>query len=401
MPESKDGLARARTWMRPGPERSKGSKRRAEPVSVARRRAGFDRYRLYETASPVLGFLMSLVVLFVIVILVGESPWKAFEAIYRFGLGNAGRRASLFSIAIPLFLAGLSVALAFRGGVFNIGVEGQYFVGGLVGAMAGIYLDLPQPLHLLVVVAACMFGGALWAAIPAVLKITRGIHEVITTIMLNNIGLALVNYMVNGPLSGLKGSASLEPQTRPIRESARFFKLNPLFNALGFGVPDHVYLDFSLVVALLMGTAVWILLFRLRMGFEVRSIGTSLEVSHYAGVRVRRVQLFTFLASGALAGLIGTQEIFAIRGFYTFEIASGLGFDGIAIALIGRNSPVGVLFASLLFAFLRQAGYGMQLFTAVPNSVIHVITGLMILMIVVINEVTTRWVRALRKREAA
>jgi simple sugar transport system permease protein len=344
---------------------------------------------------------MSLVVLFVIVILVGESPFKAFEAIYRFGLGTAGRRASLFSIAIPLYLAGLAVALAFRGGVFNIGVEGQYFVGGLAGAMAGIALDLPQPLHLLAVVLACMAGGALWAAVPAVLKITRGIHEVITTIMLNNIGLALVNYMVNGPLSGLRGSASLEPQTRAIRGTARFFKLNPLFNALGLGVPDYVYLDFSLAVALVMGVAVWILLFRLRTGFEVRSVGTSLEVSRYAGVRVQNVQLFTFLASGALAGLIGTQEIFAIRGFYTFEIASGLGFDGIAIALIGRNSPLGVLFAALLFAFLRQAGYGMQMFTAVPNSVIHVITGLMILMIVVINEITTRWVRALRKREAA
>jgi simple sugar transport system permease protein len=101
-----------------------------------------------------------------------------------------------------------------------------------------------------------------------------------------------------------------------------------------------------------------------------------------------------------LAGLIGTQEIFAIRGFYTFEIASGLGFDGIAIALIGRNSPIGVVFASLLFAFLRQSGYGMQLFTSVPNSVIYVITGLMILIIVVINEITTRYVRALRKKEA-
>ncbi len=399
MPEPRGGLARARTWMRPGPERSEGSRRRAE--AATRTRAGMDRYRLYETMSPVLGFLMSLAVLFLIVILVGENPWKAFEAIVRFGLGTAGRRASLFSIAIPLFLAGLAVAFAFRGGVFNIGVEGQYFVGGLVGAVAGIYLALPQPLHLAAVVAACMLGGALWAAVPALLKITRGIHEVITTIMFNNIGLALVNYMVNGPLSGLQGSASLEPQTGPIRASARFFKLNPLFNLFGLGVPDYVYLDFSLVVAVLMGVAVWILLFRLRTGFEVRSIGTSLEVSHYAGVRVRRVQLFTFLASGALAGLIGTQEIFAIRGFYTFEIASGLGFDGIAIALIGRNSPVGVLFAALLFAFLRQAGYGMQLFTAVPNSVIHVITGLMILMIVVINEVTARWVRALRKREAA
>jgi simple sugar transport system permease protein len=116
---------------------------------------------------------------------------------------------------------------------------------------------------------------------------------------------------------------------------------------------------------------------------------------------VKRVQVTAFLMSGALAGLIGLQEIFAIRGFYTYEIASGLGFDGIAIALIGRNSPIGVAFAAVLFAFLRQSGYGLQLYTSVPNSVIYVITGLMILFIVVINEVVSRYVRALRKKEAA
>ena len=128
------------------------------PAAPARRTRGprlrFDKYRLYETASPALGFVMALVVLFIIVILVGENPFKAFEAITRFGLGTAGRRASLFSIAIPLFLAGLSVSFAFRGGVFNIGVEGQYFVGGLAGAVAGIVLPLPPPLHLAAVVAA-------------------------------------------------------------------------------------------------------------------------------------------------------------------------------------------------------------------------------------------------------
>jgi ABC-type uncharacterized transport system permease subunit len=351
--------------------------------------------------SPVAGFVGSLLVLLLIVVIVGEKPGKALDAIYRFCFGTAGRRATLFSVMIPLYLSGLAVAFALRGGIFNIGVEGQYFVGGLVGALAGIYLRLPQPIHLVVVVLAAMLGGALWAAIPAVLKITRGIHEVITTIMLNNIGYALANYLVNGPLSALTGSRSLEPQTLPIQETARFFKLNGLFNALGFGIPEHVYLDLSLVVAVVMGIVAWIVLFRLRLGFEVRSVGTAIEVSRYAGVRVKRIQLLTFLGSGAIAGLVGLQEIFAIRGIYTFQIATGLGFDGIPIALIGQNSPAGVGIAALLFAFLKQAGYGLQLYTSVPNAVIYVITGLMIIMIVVVNELTSRYVRALRKKEAA
>ena len=359
-----------------------------------------DKYRIYEVLSPILGFLAAVVALLIIVVAVGENPIKAIGAIIKFTMSTTARFATIFSVAIPLFCAGLAVAIAFRAGVFNIGVEGQYFMGGLVGAMAGIYLPLPPFLHLPVVVLFAMLGGAVWAAIPAILKVTKGVHEVISTIMLNNIALALVNYLVNGPLSGREGS-SLEAQTKAIQASARFGKLNHLFRAIGWNIPDHVYLDYSLIVACFAGILAWFLLFRVRYGFEMRAVGTSLDVSKYSGIRVKQVQVAAFLISGALAGLIGLQEVFAIRGFYTFEIASGLGFEGIAIALIGRNSPLGVVFSSILFAFLKQAGYGMQLYTSVPNAVIYVITGLMILFIVVINEIMTRYIRALRKKEAS
>jgi simple sugar transport system permease protein len=360
----------------------------------------FDKYRLLELSAPIVGFLASIIVLLIIAALVGESPAKAVAAILRFTVGTGARLATVFSVAIPLFLAGLAVSIAFRAGVFNIGVEGQYFVGGLVGALAGIYLPLPKVIHLPVVVLAAMAGGALWAAIPAILKITKGIHEVISTIMFNNIALALVNFLVNGPLSG-RGEQSLEPQTHKILPTALFGKLNSAFRAIGLNIPEHVYMDYSLIVAIIMGILVWFLLFRMRFGFEIRAVGVSLDVSRYSGVRVKTVQIGVFLISGALAGLIGLQEIFAIRGHYTFEIASGLGFDGIAIALIGRNSPIGVIFSAILFAFLKQAGYGLQLYTSVPNAIIYVITGLMILFIVVINEIVTRYIRALRKKEAA
>ena len=363
------------------------------------RRLKIDKYRVLELISPFLGFLAAVVALMIIVVAVGESPTKAIGAIIKMTMGTSARLATVFSVAIPLFLAGLAVSIAFRAGVFNIGAEGQYFIGGLVGALAGIYVPLPTFLHLPFVVICAMAGGALWAAIPALLKVTKGVHEVITTIMFNNIALALTNYLVNGPLSGREGS-SLEAQTREIRGTALFGKLNHWFRAVGWNVADHVYLDYSLIVALVVGVLAYVLLFRLRYGFEIRAVGTSTDVSQYSGIRVKHVQVGAFLMSGALAGLIGLQEVFAIRGFYTFEIASGLGFEGIAIALIGRNSPLGVVFSSILFAFLKQAGYGMQLYTSVPNAIIYVITGLMILFIVIINEIMTRYVRALRKREA-
>jgi simple sugar transport system permease protein len=285
--------------------------------------------------------------------------------------------------------------------VFNIGAEGQYFFGGMVGALAGIYLGLPPFLHIPVVVLFSMIGGAMWAAIPAILKVKRGVHEVITTIMFNNIAILLVNYLVNNPFSGIQTGESLEPQTRPIRETAMFGRLNGLFRALGWNVGDHVYLDYSLIVAVIMGFLLWFIIFKMRYGFEVRAVGTALDASRYSGIRIGRVQVGAFLLSGALAGLIGLQEIYAIRGFYTYEIARGLGFDGIAIALIGRNNPIGVIFGALLFSFLKQSGYGMQLYTSVPNSVTSVITGLMIIIIVVTNEIIARYIKRVRQKEAA
>jgi general nucleoside transport system permease protein len=366
-------------------------------MSGPRRR--FSSHLILSQAAPFIGFLASMVVLVAIVILMRESPLKAVEAVYKFSLSNAAKLAAVLSISIPYYLSGLSIAIAFRAGVFNIGNEGQYFVGGLVGALAGIYLPMPAWLHIPVVVISAMLGGALWALVPAVLKASRGISEVITTIMFNNIGAALVNYLINGPLSGMARGVSLEPQTKKILPTALFGKLNGFFRSLGWKVPDYVYLDYSLVVAIVMGIVIWFLLFRTRQGFEIRAVGTSTDVSRYAGIKVQRVQIGAFLLSGALAGLIGLQEIFAIRGFYTYNIASGLGFDGIAISLIAQNHPVGVVFSSLLFGFLKQAGYGLQLSTKVPNSVTYAIQGLMILFIVAINAVIVRAVRSLRRKE--
>jgi len=366
---------------------------------MRQRRRRFRSDILLSQAAPFIGFLASMVVLVAIVIFMREDPAKAFEAIYNFSMSSAAKLAAVLSLSIPYYLAGLSIAIAFRAGVFNIGNEGQYFVGGLVGALAGVYLPLPAVLHVPVVILAAMLGGALWALVPAVLKAARGISEVITTIMFNNIGLALVNYLVNGPLSGMAKGVSLEPQTRKILPTALFGKLNGFFRTLGWKVPDYVYLDYSLIVAIVMGAVIWFLLFRTRQGFEIRAVGTSVDVSRYAGIKVQQVQISAFLLSGAIAGLIGMQEIFAIRGFYTYEITSGLGFDGIAISLIAQNHPVGVVFSSLLFAFLKQAGYGLQLSTKVPNSVTYAIQGLMILFIVAINAVIVRAVRSLRKKE--
>lgn len=359
------------------------------------------RETLLRVLSPVVGFVAALILLLIIVVAVGEGPGAAINSIIRITFGNPSRTATVISQAIPLYIAGIAVAFAFQAGVFNIGVEGQYFFGGLVAALVGIYLKVPAIIHIPLVVIAAMIGGAMWAAVPALLKVGRGVHEVITTIMFNNIAIYLLNFLVNRPLSGLERGESLEPQTREIAETALFGRLNGFFQALGWNIGDHVYLDYSLVVAILIGVAAWIIIYKLRFGFEVRAVGQAIDVSRYSGMRVKRVQVTAFLISGGIAGLIGLQEIFAIRGFYTYQIAGGLGFDGIAIALIGLNNPLGIVFSALLFSFLRQAGYGLQLYTSVPNSVSYVITGLMIIIIVVTNEIMVRYIQTLRKKEVA
>jgi simple sugar transport system permease protein len=367
---------------------------------MGQRKRGSARFALLEGAAPFIGFFASAVVLTIIVAVLGESPVVAFRAIWKFTAATGAKLAQVLSVSIPFYLSGLAVALAFRAGVFNIGVEGQYFIGGFTAALAGIYLRLPPAIHVPVVVLAGMAGGALWALVPALLKVRRGAHEVITTILFNNIAIALVTYFVNNPFSGIQKGVSLEPQTSKIAATAVFGKLNGIFRAVGWNVPDYVYIDYSLIVAIVMGLLVWFLLSRTRTGFEIRAVGTSIDVSRYAGISVNRVQVGAFVASGAIAGLIGLQEIFAIREFYTYSLASGLGFDGIAISLIGRNSAIGVIFSAGLFGFLRQAGYGLQLFSKVPNSITYAIQGLMIIFIVVINEVLVRLVRSLRKKEA-
>jgi general nucleoside transport system permease protein len=365
------------------------------------KRINFDKYRLLELLSPLIGLFISFIFFIIIVVSIGENPFTAMAAIYKFTFSSTPKIATIFSVAIPLFFSGLAAAVAFQAGIFNIGVEGQYLFGGFVGAVAGIYLKLPVFIHIPVIVIFSMAGGALWALIPALLKVKKGVHEVITTIMLNNIAMAVVNFFVNGPLSGITPGTSIEPRTLKIRPTAVFEKLNWLFRAVGLNIPDYVYLDYSLIVAIIAAVVTGFIVYKTRYGFEIRAVGTSENVSLYSGIKVKKVQILVFLLSGGIAGLIGLQEIFAIRGFYTFNIASGLGFDGIAVALIGQNSPIGVVFASLLFAFLKQAGYGLQLFTSVPNSGIYVITGLMIIFIVVTNELFKKYIRALRRKESS
>ena len=272
-------------------------------------------------------------------------------------------------------------------GLFNIGVEGQYRLATILAAAAGAAIALPAPLHLLVIVVVAMLVGAFWAGIVAVLKVTRGVSEVISSIMLNFVALGLASFLLSGPFRGSPEGAQIITTT-PLPESAWFPGLNGLFTGLGLAEPRSELYGF-LLVAIVVGVVIAVLLTRTRFGFDLRATGLSPSAASASGVDARAMVIKTMLISGAVAGLIGLPDLLGDSHHYGTEFTAGLGFLGIAVALLGRNSPGGIALAALLFAFLDRAALPLQ-FADIPSSVVTIIQGTIVLTVVIANEVARR-----------
>ena len=349
--------------------------------------------------GPVLAIVVALVISAGVIALIGENPITALEVMVDLGETPSQQTQSIVVIlnrAVPLFLAGLAVSIAFRMGLFNIGVEGQYRLAAIIAAAVGGALVLPGPLHVLVIVIVAMVVGALWAGIVGVLKVTRGVSEVISSIMLNFIALGLASFLLTGPLRGSPPGASIVT-TSEIPESGRVPSLNGLLTALGLAAPRSGLYGF-LVVAVVVGVVVAVLLQRTRFGFDLRATGLSPSAATASGVDARRMVVKTMLISGGIAGLIGLPDLLGSQYDYGTEFTAGLGFLGIAVALLGRSSPIGIALAALLFAFLDRAALPLQ-FADIPSSVVTIIQGTIVLAVVIANEIARRL--ALRSAERA
>lgn len=271
--------------------------------------------------------------------------------------------------ATPLILAGLAVALGFRAGLFNIGAEGQIYIGAMFATAVGISLpDLPLLIHLPLAVAAGFVGGALWGFIPGILKAQTGAHEVITTIMLNYISYLVVDFALRQTFFQLPGRD--DPVSKFIVPSATLPRL----------LTDE-RLHWGLIIALLAAVAVWWLLFRSTKGFEFRAVGLNPSGARYAGMNISRTVVVTMMISGGLAGLAGASEILGTNLRLTPGFSPHWGFDAIAIALLGASRPVGVVFAAILFGALRAGATPMQAQTGIPIDLVVVIQGLVIMFI--------------------
>ncbi len=275
-------------------------------------------------------------------------------------------------IATPYVFTGLSVALAFRCGLFNIGAEGQYFLGGLFSTFIGYAVtSLPIFIHLPLAVLAGFLGGALWASIAGFLKAYTGAHEVITTIMLNYIAFRLADFLlqVNGPMARPNDGRPVSPMVLPTSWLPQLFPNN-----------SSISINLGAVIALVTVFAVSYLLFRTTLGFEFRTVGANPTAARTVGINVKRSYVAVMALAGGLAGLAGSHDILGVTRFMPNAFQSGYGFDAIALALLGRNNPVGVLLAALLFGFLRAGAQRMQT-VGVPIDIIGIIQGLIIVFI--------------------
>lgn len=320
--------------------------------------------------TSLLSILLGILVGAIMMLVAGYDPIAAYKALFVSALFQPYDLGETLRTITPLILTGLAVALAFRTGLFNIGVEGQFIVGQLVAVIIGLKLELPPVLHAAVAVIAGGLAGAVWGLLPGLLKATRGVHEVIISIMMNFIALYLSNALV---FHWLANGADSTPK---IMDSASL-KMDAVSQMFG-----GARLHFGLIIALLAAIAMYVLVWRTRLGYELRAVGHNPQAAEYAGMSVKRNIILSFMISGSFAGLAGAGEALGTSGYLAIQPAfTGFGFDGIAIALLGANAPIGVILASVLFGILTYGGGNMQFEAGVPFEVIRVVFAAIILFV--------------------
>ena len=330
------------------------------------------------SASSLLAVFVALCICAVILLITGKDPIEAYRTLF----GAAGDTKVLqgaLNRATPLMISAAAVAIGFKMNLFNIGVEGQMRVALLATAVAGAAVDLPAPLHILFCFVVAMTTGALWAALAGWLKVKRGVNEVISTIMLNFVALSLVAWAFDSFFKVQSSPGSNLAKTRELPRTAWF--------------PDIVdqNLNGMFFIAVLVLILFYVLVWKTKFGFQLRASGANPGASRVTGVNPKRMVMISMLLSGALAGLVGMRALLGDLGHaYKNGLAEQQGFNGIAVALLGRNHPLGIFISALLFGYLGEASGRLQLID-IPKEITTIMTGIIVLAVVIINEAVKRW----------
>jgi simple sugar transport system permease protein len=332
---------------------------------------------LVTTASSIVAVLIALAISGILLQVTGKSAMDAYGKMLDTAL-TGDKLIEALQRATPLIFSATAVAIGFKMGMFNIGVEGQYLFGAFMASVIGAELSLPAPLHVVVMLLLAMLFAALYAAIPAILKIKRGVNEVIATIMLNYVALSVIQWLFDTWFRD-DSESGLNVKTKLLPTSA--------------WMPNIVHgkspLSGMFVVALLVILGYWLLVFKSRFGFRLRASGLNPVAARTAGIASSRMILTAMLISGGIAGLVALPSILGEIHAYGQGVPDGLGFAGIAVALLGRNHPVGIGAAAFLFGLLNSTSAALQL-EKIPNSIVGVIQAIILITVVIVNEAVTR-----------
>ncbi len=345
-----------------------------------------------EILSPLIAVLAAFIVGGIIVLLIGDNPFQAFGLLIGNSFGSLNDIGYTLFIATPLIFTGLAVAVAFRSGLLNIGAEGQLYVAAFATAWVGIkfggtvvnvfgenvdysWTSLPAILLVPFCILTAIVAGGIWGAIPGVLKAKFGSHEVINTIMLNFIAVALVSYFTQ---YYYKQAGDPIMQTVPIGEAAHIPRISQFIP----GMPDFVPLSVAFLLAILMCVLVYIFLWKTKWGYELRATGENASAAEYGGISPQKQIIIAMTISGALAGMVAIGEVMGDRYRYYDGFSDGWGYLGIAVALLGRNHPLGIIIAAIFFAVLKRGGIFVDLETRyVSKDLVEVLQALVILFV--------------------
>jgi len=323
---------------------------------------------IIRICTIILSVILTFILSSILITIAGASPAEAFAALFRGAFSNVNRMAEILVKATPFLLAGLAVSVAFKGGFWNIGVEGQIYMGAIAATVVGLKVQSESPFLLIpLVLGASFLAGGLWALIPGILKAKLGINEIILTMMMNYIAISFSIYLCHEPLRDPGGTL---PQTGEISQGAWL----PV-------IIDKTRLHGGLILALLCCFLLYLLFKKTVPGYKIRAAGENPKAAFYGGVNVTKTLLITVFISGGLAGFAGMGEICGIHHRLLDGISPGYGYTGIVVALLGRLHPGGILIASLLFAFLEIGAGSMQRAVGIPSSLVSVIEALIVIFI--------------------
>jgi ABC-type uncharacterized transport system permease subunit len=316
---------------------------------------------------PLIAILLSFTIGAVIVLATGNNPIAAYASLITGAFGSASSIGRTLLYTTPYIFTGLAVAVPFRAGLFNIGGEGQLYIGAITAAWLGVSLGFLGPVAIPIALVACLITSFMWGSIPGILKVRFGAHEVITTIMLNYVAINLAYYLAQHPLRQ-RGPI---PGTETIDYAVRIPIISAALGRANYGI----------LIALLAAVAVYLLVWRTRRGFEIRAVGLSPGAANYAGMRLGLNTILALAIGGSLAGLGGGVEILGVYGNMDVPFVSNLGYNGIGVALLGRNHPAGVVLGALVFGGLFSGAQEMQFATDVPLQLANVLLAVILLLV--------------------